>query len=67
VDSEYYFPESSFRALSALFSKVRYGAGDPTAAEVRLVRNMARELKGQIVREIGLRRLLPLRHLLLRI
>ncbi len=67
VDSEYYFPESSFRALSALFSKVRYGAGDPTAAEVRLVRSMARELKGQIVREIGLRRLLPLRHLLLRI
>lgn len=67
VDSEYYFPESSFRELSALFSKVRYGAGDPTATEVRLVRHMARELRGQIVREIGLRRLLPLRHMLLRI
>lgn len=67
VDSEYYFPESSFRELSALFSRVRYGAGDPTAAEVRLVRSMAKELRGQIVREIGLRRLLPLRHVLLRI
>ena len=67
VDSEYYFPESSFRALSELFSRVRYGAGDPTAAEVRLIRGMARELKGQIVREIGWRRLMPLRHLLLRI
>ena len=67
VDNEYYFPESSFKQLSALFSRVRYGAVEPSSAETRLMREMARELRGQIVREIGLRRLLPLRHVLLRI
>ncbi len=67
VDNEYYFPESSFAALSALFGRVRYGAKEPTRTEVRLMKAMGRELRAQLVRELGIRRVMPLRHLLLRI
>ncbi len=67
VDNEYYFPETSFAALSTLFGRIRYGAKEPTRAEVHLMKAMGRELRAQIVRELGLRRILPLRHLLLRI
>ncbi len=65
VDNEYYFPETSFHALSELFGRVRYGAKEPSHAEVRLMKAMSRELHGQVVREIGVRRFMPLRHLIL--
>lgn len=63
IDKEYYFPESSFSEISELFSRVRYGAKEPSALEVLLVKNMAKELKAQLVIEIGIRRFMPLRHL----
>jgi len=65
VDSEFYFPETSFHTLSGLFGRVRYGAKEPSHAEIRLMRSMERELHGQVVREIGMRRFMPLRHLVL--
>jgi transglutaminase-like putative cysteine protease len=67
VDNEYYFPETSFLVLSAVFSRVRYGAKEPSLVETRMMTRMSHELRSQIVREIGIRRFMPLRHLFLRL
>lgn len=67
VDNEYYFPETSFQVLSSIFGRVRYGAKEPSLMETRLMARMSRELHSQVVREIGIRRFMPLRHLFLRL
>jgi hypothetical protein len=65
VDNEYYFPETSFHILSDVFSRVRYGAKEPSLMETRMMVRMSHELHSQVVREIGIRRFMPLRHLFL--
>ena len=65
VDNEFYFPETSFHILSTIYSRVRYGAKEPSMMETRLMARMSHELHSQIVREIGFRRFMPLRHLFL--
>jgi len=65
VDNEYYFPETSFKELSALFGRVRYGAKEPSLVEVHVMRNMYKELHRQIVRDIGILRFIPLRYMII--
>ncbi len=63
VDNEYYFPDSSFKNLSEIFERVRYGAKEPNLLELRTMHQLARQLRTQIVKELGLRRFIPLRRL----
>lgn len=64
IDNEYYL-SYSFKEITEIFSKVRYGDQSLTYEEADKIRKIYIELKKKILKEIGIRRYLPLRRILL--
>ena len=65
IDKVYSFDHYDFEETSLLFSKVRYGDKDVTSEEIKMIQNIAKQLKKIILKELGLKRYLPLRCIIL--
>lgn len=55
----------SFREVTEVFSKIRYGHQSITDEEYEIVVTVYKELRKQVLKEIGIKRYLPLRRLIL--
>lgn len=64
VDKYYYFESSTFSDASRIFTKVRYGGLEATPDEITMIRETAKALKKYVLREIGIRRYMPLRRII---
>lgn len=65
VDSLYYFETASFKKVAEIYTKVRYGNIDASKEETELVEKFSEELKKKILSELGIRRYIPLRRIIL--
>ncbi len=66
IDDDYYL-SPSFKEITEIFSKVRYGNQNVTYEEADKIKTTYIELKKKIVKEIGIRRYLPLRRILFKL
>ncbi|NLU52661.1 MAG: hypothetical protein GXX10_07345 [Clostridiaceae bacterium] len=65
VDNLYYFETASFKKVAEIYTKVRYGNIDASKEEAELVEKFSEELKKKILAELGIRRYIPLRRIIL--
>ena len=66
IDETFYLPYT-FGEVTEVFSKVRYGHQSITDSEVDMVNKTYKALRTQILKEMGIKRYLPLRRLILSI
>lgn len=65
IDEIYYFSEHNFREITEVFSKVRYGGHKVNSEEYEMVKNLCDELNKKVLKELGIRRFIPLRRIFL--
>ncbi len=65
VDQMYMFSESNFMVVTDIFVKVRYGSYEVSIDELRLMERLARQLRKNIIKELGIKRYMPLRMMIL--
>ncbi len=65
IDKVYYFPEHNFRDITEIFSKVRYGGHKVNSEEYKTVKDLYDILNKKVLKELGIRRFIPLRRIFL--
>jgi hypothetical protein len=65
IGSIYYFSSSSFELVTKVFVKVRYGNEEVSAEEIKMLQKFLTELKKTILNDIGIKRFIPLRKIIL--
>lgn len=65
VDRLYCFESSSFKRIADIYIKVRYGNIEASQEETELVERFSAELKKKILSELGIKRFIPLRRIIL--
>lgn len=67
IDEVYYFSERDFKDITEIFSKVRYGGQKVNIEEYETVKYLCDTLNKKVLKELGIRRLIPLRRIFLEI
>jgi transglutaminase-like putative cysteine protease len=67
IDQSYYFEEISFEEMSKIFEKARYGRHQASVEEVRIFVGFSRKFKKTALKEMGFKRYMPLRYMVLKI
>lgn len=65
IDEVYYFPEHNFKEITEIFSKVRYGGHKISSDEYKTVKDLCDILNKKVIKELGVRRFIPLRRIFL--
>lgn len=65
MDELFILPNTNFRDNAQIFIKVRYGGVSATLEEVQKVELLFTELKKAVIRDLGIKRYIPLRYMLM--
>lgn len=65
MDEFFIFPNTNFKDTAIIFVKVRYGGYEVSAEEIQAVEKLAQNLKKSVLKDIGVKRFIPLRYLIM--